>query len=67
LPILLEIKGLTKHFGGLAAVSQFDMFVNQGEIVGLIGPNGAGESTAFNLITGVFPPTKGRVILTGKT
>jgi branched-chain amino acid transport system ATP-binding protein len=59
--MLLEIKELTKHFGGLAAVSQFDMFVNQEEIVGLIGPNGAGKTTVFNLITGVYPPTKGRV------
>jgi branched-chain amino acid transport system ATP-binding protein len=65
LPSLLEIKGLTKHFGGLAAVSQFEMCVNQGEIVGLIGPNGAGKTTVFNLITGVYPPTKGRVVYDG--
>jgi branched-chain amino acid transport system ATP-binding protein len=63
--MLLEISGLTKYFGGLAAVSQFDMYVNEGEIVGLIGPNGAGKTTVFNLITGVFPPTKGRVIFDG--
>jgi branched-chain amino acid transport system ATP-binding protein len=62
LPTLLELKGLTKHFGGLAAVDQFDMYVNRGEIVGLIGPNGAGKTTVFNLITGVYPPTYGRVI-----
>ena len=49
----------------MAAVSQFDMYVNQGEIVGLIGPNGAGKTTVFNLITGVYPPTKGRVIYDG--
>lgn len=53
------------------AVSQFDMFVNQGEIVGLIGPNGAGKSTLFNLVTGVFPLTSGQVVfeendITGK-
>jgi branched-chain amino acid transport system ATP-binding protein len=63
--MLLEISGLTKYFGGLAAVSQFEMYVNEGEIVGLIGPNGAGKTTVFNLITGVFPPTKGRVIFDG--
>ena len=63
--MLLELKGLTKHFGGLAAVSQFDMYVNQEEIVGLIGPNGAGKTTVFNLITGVYPPTKGQVIYDG--
>ncbi len=63
--MFLEIKGLTKYFGGLAAVSQLDMYVNEGEIVGLIGPNGAGKTTIFNLITGVFPPTKGQVIFDG--
>ena len=45
MPSLLEIKGLTKLFGGLTAVSQFDMHVNQGEIIGLIDPNGAGKKT----------------------
>jgi branched-chain amino acid transport system ATP-binding protein len=64
--MLLEIRQLTKHFGGLAAVSQFDMDVNEGEIVGLIGPNGAGKTTVFNLITGVYPPTGGKVIYNGK-
>ena len=43
--MFLDIKGLTKQFGGLTAVSEFDMHVNQGEIVGLIGPNGAGKTT----------------------
>lgn len=62
----LEIKGLTKQFGGLLAVHQFDMQVNKGEIVGLIGPNGAGKTTLFNLITGVLQPTQGRVIFNGK-
>lgn len=64
--MLLEIKGLTKHFGGLTAVNQFTAHVNQGEIVGLIGPNGAGKSTLFNLITGVYPSSKGQVIFDGK-
>lgn len=64
--MLLEIKELTKYFGGLAAVSQFDMTIDRGEIVGLIGPNGAGKTTLFNLITGVFPPTRGRVTYNGK-
>jgi len=63
--MFLEIKGLTKQFGGLMAVNQFDMHINKGEIVGLIGPNGAGKTTLFNLITGVFPPTKGRVLYEG--
>jgi branched-chain amino acid transport system ATP-binding protein len=64
--VLLETKGLTKYFGGLAAVSELDIHVKQGEIVGLIGPNGAGKTTIFNLITGVLRPTKGRVIFDGK-
>lgn len=63
--MLLETKGLTKHFGGLAAVSQLDMYVNQGEIVGLIGPNGAGKTTVFNLITGFVRPTRGKVLFNG--
>jgi branched-chain amino acid transport system ATP-binding protein len=59
--VLLEISGLTKQFGGLMAVNQFDMRVNEGEIVGLIGPNGAGKTTIFNLVTGVLTPTRGKV------
>ncbi len=62
----LEITGLTKYFGGLVAVNQFDMHVNQGEIVGLIGPNGAGKSTLFNLIAGTVWPTEGQVLFNGK-
>jgi len=64
--MFLEIKGLTKQFGGLTAVNRFDMYVSEGEIVGLIGPNGAGKTTLFNLITGVLRPTKGRVIFDGE-
>lgn len=60
--MLLEIKGLTKRFGGLKAVGDFDIHVDEGEIVGLIGPNGAGKSTVFNLITGVLPVTSGTIM-----
>jgi branched-chain amino acid transport system ATP-binding protein len=63
--MLLEVSGLTKHFGGLTAVSQLDFHVNKGEILGLIGPNGAGKTTVFNLITGVFPLTRGQVVFDG--
>jgi branched-chain amino acid transport system ATP-binding protein len=63
---VLEIEGLTKYFGGLAAVSGLDMSVKSGEILGLIGPNGAGKTTFFNLVTGFLRPTKGRVIFEGK-
>ena len=59
---MLEIRGLTKYFGGLSAVNNLNMTVNQGEIVGLIGPNGAGKTTVFNLITGFIRPTKGQII-----
>jgi branched-chain amino acid transport system ATP-binding protein len=64
--MLLEIKGLTKHFGGITAIDQLDMYVNRGEIVGLIGPNGAGKSTLFNLITGIYPSSRGKIIFDGK-
>jgi branched-chain amino acid transport system ATP-binding protein len=63
---LLEVFGLTKYFGGLAAVTQFDMYVEKGEIVGLIGPNGAGKSTVFNMIGGNILPTSGKVIFQGE-
>jgi branched-chain amino acid transport system ATP-binding protein len=64
--MLLETKGLTKHFGGLTAVNRFDMGINRGEVTGLIGPNGAGKSTVFNLITGVYPVTRGKIIFDDK-
>jgi ABC-type branched-subunit amino acid transport system ATPase component len=60
---VLEIRGLTRRFGGLTAVDHFDIDVNQGEIVSLVGPNGAGKTTVFNLISGVLRPTAGSVRL----
>jgi branched-chain amino acid transport system ATP-binding protein len=60
---LLEIKGLTKRYGGLTANADVAFDVNKGEIVGIIGPNGAGKSTLFDLITGFQPPDAGRVLL----
>jgi branched-chain amino acid transport system ATP-binding protein len=59
---LLEVNGLTRHFGGLAAVSELDFCVNDREILGIIGPNGAGKSTVFNLISGAIPPTAGTLV-----
>jgi len=53
------------QFGGLTAVDDFDNAVYEGEILGIIGPNGAGKTTAFNVITGIYYPTKGRVIFDG--
>lgn len=63
---LLELRKISKYFGGLAAVRELDMEVNQGEILGLIGPNGAGKTTIFNLITGTLAPDKGKVAFEGK-
>jgi branched-chain amino acid transport system ATP-binding protein len=62
---LLEVKGLTKRFGGLTASADVAFEVNKGEIVGIIGPNGAGKSTLFDLITGFQPPDAGCVLLDG--
>ena len=64
---LLEVKNLTKKFGGLTAVSNFNLTLNKGEIVGLIGPNGAGKTTVFNLLTGVYQPTEGSIDLEGRS
>jgi branched-chain amino acid transport system ATP-binding protein len=62
---ILEVQGLTRNFGGLAAISDFDLAVRPGEFFGLIGPNGAGKTTVFNLISGVLPPTRGKVLFSG--
>jgi branched-chain amino acid transport system ATP-binding protein len=59
---LLIVRGLSKHFGGLTAVSDLDLHVEPGEIVSLIGPNGAGKTTVFNLITGLCTPDRGEVL-----
>jgi branched-chain amino acid transport system ATP-binding protein len=63
---MLEIKELTKHFGGLTALHGLDLNINQGEILGLIGPNGAGKTTVFNLITGFLRPTNGKIMFIGE-
>ena len=59
---MLEIKALSKHFGGVKAVDNLDLRVERGEIVGLIGPNGSGKSTLVNLVCGVLKPTSGEVL-----
>jgi ABC-type branched-subunit amino acid transport system ATPase component len=63
---VLDVRGITKQFGGLTALSGVEFTVSRGELVGLVGPNGAGKSTLFNIIAGAFPPTSGRVILEGR-
>lgn len=63
---LLELRGVTKYFGGLAAVSDVDMDVKEGEIRALIGPNGSGKTTLYNLVTGFYPVTRGNISYDGK-
>lgn len=58
---LLEVEGITKNFGGLAAVSHVDLRVDEEEVVGLIGPNGAGKTTLFNLLSGALKPSSGAI------
>src|SRR4051812_50203448 len=65
-PNILEARGMTRRFGGLVAVSDVSFGVRQGEIFGLIGPNGAGKTTLFNLMTGLTPPSSGRLLYHGR-
>ena len=64
--LLLEVKNISRNFGGLAALSGVSFDVSPGEIVGVIGPNGAGKTTLFNVITGFFPPKQGQIIFDGE-
>lgn len=63
---LLEIKCLSKNFGGLKAVNNLDFEVNESEILGLIGPNGAGKTTVFNVISGFYPDSRGKIWFQGQ-
>ena len=63
---ILEAKHLGISFGGLKAVSDFNLEIAPGELVGLIGPNGAGKTTVFNLLTGVYKPTSGSIKFEGR-
>ncbi len=64
---LLKMDNVTRTFRGLVAVADFNLELQQGELLGLIGPNGSGKTTVFNAITGVFPATKGDIFLNGKS
>jgi branched-chain amino acid transport system ATP-binding protein len=64
--IILSTSGLTKNFGGLIAVNDVSLKVERGSIKAIIGPNGSGKTTFFNLITGVFPPSSGRIYFEGQ-
>lgn len=64
--MILEVREVTKRFGGLQALSNVSFDLTAGEILGLIGPNGAGKTTLFNVINGVFPPNSGKVVFRGE-
>lgn len=63
---LLQVSNLSKNFGGLRAVNNFDLQLQPGDLAGLIGPNGAGKTTVFNLVTGVYLPTSGNITFKGQ-
>ncbi|QAT88424.1 branched chain amino acid ABC transporter ATP-binding protein [Corallococcus coralloides] len=63
---MLQASGVSIRFGGLKALTDFNLTVRQGDLLGLIGPNGAGKSTAFNVLTGVYQPTEGEVRVAGQ-
>ena len=63
---MLDVKNLSISFGGLKAVDDFSITIEKGQLYGLIGPNGAGNTTIFNLLTGVYKPDGGRILLDGK-
>lgn len=64
---LLRTENVSEVFGGLKAVTDFNIHLDRGELVGLIGPNGAGKTTAFNMLTGVYQPTTGTITFEGKS
>ncbi|HYT34680.1 MAG TPA: ABC transporter ATP-binding protein [Ktedonobacteraceae bacterium] len=64
---MLKLTGVSKHFGGLAAVQDLDLEVRPKEIISVIGPNGAGKTTVFNLITGIYRPSAGEILLAGQS
>jgi branched-chain amino acid transport system ATP-binding protein len=63
---LLRVRGLTRRFGGLVAVSDLDLDLREGEILAVIGPNGAGKTTTFNLIAGADRPSSGEIAFRGR-
>jgi branched-chain amino acid transport system ATP-binding protein len=64
--MILEVKNITKYFGGLVALKNVSFKVNEGELVGLIGPNGAGKTTLFKVIAGIYRPSSGTVMFKGR-
>jgi ABC-type branched-subunit amino acid transport system ATPase component len=64
---MLELKGVSKAFGGLQVIADLDLHVDENEIVSVIGPNGAGKTTLFNLVTGVYAPDEGDILFEGES
>ena len=64
---LLDVKDMTQYFGGLCAVSEFTVALEQGQMAALIGPNGAGKTTVFNLVSGFYKPTRGEILFDGQS
>ncbi|MDR2508404.1 MAG: ABC transporter ATP-binding protein [Candidatus Accumulibacter sp.] len=64
--VLFSCEGLTMKFGGLTALNRLDLGIDEGDILGLVGPNGSGKTTFFNVVTGIYRPTEGRVFFDGK-
>jgi branched-chain amino acid transport system ATP-binding protein len=64
---LLELRQVSKRFGGLSVIEELDLHVDDGEIVSVIGPNGAGKTTLFNLVTGVYQPDEGEIVFDGRS
>jgi branched-chain amino acid transport system ATP-binding protein len=61
--MILEVRGLTRHFGGIRALDGVDFRIGRGELAGIIGPNGSGKTTLFNVITGIYRPDRGSVTM----
>jgi len=64
--VKFEVQGLIRHFGGIKALEGVDFRLEQGELVGIIGPNGSGKTTLFNVITGIYRPDRGAILLDGR-
>ena len=64
-PVLLQATGLTMRFGGVTALDALDLNVHEHEILGLLGPNGSGKTTFFNVVTGIYAASAGQVLLDG--
>src|SRR5512136_1581550 len=65
-PVVLQMEGLTKRYGAVAAVKNLSLAVNEGEVFGFLGPNGAGKTTSINMLCGLLKPDTGRVLIHGQ-